>query len=126
MKKEIADLWVADLRNNPPQHRGELKNLSGPGHCCLGRLCVVLSMEEETTTRYTEEEMRSWGLDSEIGIKCTLSPRVLDAAGMRVENNVGYIPSFKNKMYESLTQMNDSGHSFNLIADIIEKHWEEL
>lgn len=124
MKKEVADLWVADLRTNPPQHRGELKNLDGPGHCCLGRLCVVLGMEEETTTRFTKEEMRVYGL--EIGIKCTLSPRVIDTAGMKVGNNVGYIHSLSNKMYESLTSMNDSGHSFYLIANIIEKHWEEL
>lgn len=56
MKKEIADLWIADLRANPPQAKGALFN--GQGHCCLGRLCVVLGFEfnAEGRIRYTNPD----------------------------------------------------------------------
>lgn len=124
MKKEIADLWVADLRTNPPQHQGELKNLNGPGHCCLGRLCVVLGMEQEAVNHHDEED--DFG-DEGIGPRELLTRTVIAAAGMRMGNEAGFIQSLSAFMsVDSLAELNDTGRSFAEIADVIEKHWEEL
>lgn len=111
--------WVDRLRNgNIPQCRGELGNLIGE-RCCLGVLSdiavahniipspgtflhdshLILSYAGETN--YLPKDVRSWaGLDSmnpEIGELFDMSPG-------------GY----------SLSTFNDSGFTFDQIADVIE------
>lgn len=124
MKKEIADLWIADLRANPPQAMAVLYN--GHGLCCLGRLCVVLGYEfnAEDRIRYTDPERPGvYRYEGEV-----LPPPVKAAAGM---NSVtGQFEEYnKDGSYllgRELTDLNDAGRTFAEIADIIERYWEQL
>lgn len=105
MKKEVAEQWVEALRSGEYQQtRGRMRATDESGarsYCCLGVLCEVLR-EEITTIAFP-------------------SPEIQEMAGMRTKE--GHIPS---KDF-SLSWLNDEGRlSFSEIADVIEKHWEEL
>jgi len=52
MIKEIKKLWIEDLRSNPPQATGELKNEDG--YCCLGRLCELIKDKPEYGGKYID------------------------------------------------------------------------
>ena len=106
MNREIAELWVKDLRSNPPQTR--LKLFDGKGYCCLGRLCLLAGL-----TPYEEDRRFFFSTND-----ATLPNKVLKWAGMRDE--VGH---YKDT---SLAEQNDSGKTFAEIADIIEAHVDEL
>lgn len=119
MKKEIAETWVNALRS------GEYKQVSShlkikDGHCCLGVLCEI-----------APKELGYFNIDGAF--------EYIDGSGKVIEMR-GYIPfpvmkwsGIKTKDARldksgplCLSEMNDSGRSFSEIADIIEKHWEEL
>lgn len=105
MKKEIKDLWVADLRTNPPQGRHRL--FTGDGHCCLGRLCVLAGLEPDENHKFD-------------GADKGLPASVREWAG--IKSAEAFVPTLKTY----LSCLNDRGESFPEIADIIDKHWEEL
>lgn len=118
MKKEIAEAWIKDLRTNPPQADGAL--CDGKGHCCLGRLAVVLGCKFKFD-------------EGEDGYVPVLKGRILKASsvlpwklrqlsGLKTDNgalNDGDVDFV-------LAEMNDKGVPFRKIADLIEKHWEAL
>jgi hypothetical protein len=102
MKKEWADKWAKALRSGKyKQGFGKLYNKDTKRYCCLGVLCKL------TKNRMT-------------GPKEYLSQKVMDQTGM---------PSKQGSVYPcgyNLSGLNDTGMSFNMIADIIEKEWENL
>lgn len=99
MKREVAEAWIKDLRSGPKQGQNFLGDET-TGHCCLGRLCVVLGVEFDPK-----------------GIH--LPPKAREAAEMK--SGTGWYGHENH-----LTNDNDSGLTFAEIADIIEAHWEEL
>lgn len=99
MKKEIADLWVKALRSGKYEQCKHQLRYEGR-FCCLGVL-TELSGEE-----YDPE----WGY---------LPLEVADWAGMK--SDMGLLRDGKSLIY-----WNDQGKTFPEIANIIEKHWEEL
>lgn len=110
MNKQIADLWIADLRSNPPQSRKVL--FDGHGYCCLGRLCVVQGLEPRV---FDYNGVKRFEFD---GCETLLPDTIANAAD---------IASSEGRYADrSLVDDNDTGKSFAEIADIIEKHWEEL
>ncbi len=121
MKKEIADAWVADLRTNPPQAKRCL--FDGEGHCCLGRLALILgaTFEQDADGHYhtvLEEDKE--------GDNSVLSPTLRDKAGMQSYNG-SYAKMMANYINSwSLSDLNDRGDTFAEIADRIEKHWKDL
>lgn len=111
MNKEIKDKWVAALRSgNYIQGHGTLSknNL----YCCLGVLCDLAVKE---------------------GI-CKIQPNGLGGESIQYDNNRSFLPDSVMKWAElddyspsingvDLSNINDSGsHTFNDIADLIEKH----
>jgi hypothetical protein len=120
MKKEIADKWVADLRTNPPQCKKVLYN--GKGHCCLGRLYLVLGarFEEDASLKVYYPVFNEKLQSCTRAYAFCLSDDLIKAAGM--QSRTGKYDSES----AGLTVMNDNGNTFFQIADVIEKNWEKL
>ena len=119
MKKEIADKWTAALRSGDyTQQHAVLASGGRTGHCCLGVLCELALKEG---VGLSVEQMSCSTLYDDARI--FLPESVADWAGMKTR--VGVIQPGKTTT-RSLAGMNDTSHSFNSIADVIETHWEEL
>lgn len=125
MKEQIAKDWVKDLRESGAQQTcGALYD--GRGYCCLGRLCVILGY---TFTRSDEDGKYRISGTQESNI---LTEQIQKQAGMhsldgdlnRVELDLTAI-SLKFGTI-SLADLNDNGWTFAKIADLIEKHWQDL
>jgi hypothetical protein len=101
MKKEIADMWIADLRSGPKQRTGRLGD-DEKGYCCLGRLHVVLGLSTYGYRYLSAEAMELSGVKT--------------STGYFGDSNGGFC----------LSQFNDEGLTFEEIADIIEENWERL
>lgn len=134
MKQEIADLWTEALRSGDyEQATGTLlKTDSGNGetigHCCLGVLCEIaikqgVKVEKSEPRRYVDEidgeTFTSFG-DVTFDDRGDLLPEsVMQWADMKSAD--GALPN-----EDTLAELNDAGKSFLSIAQIIEKHAEEL
>jgi len=102
MKKEIADKWIAALRSGEyKQGMGALHDTSNDSYCCLGVLCKVMDSPIEQGQSF-------------------LSLEAQKQADMRTGHG-----DFHGST--SLVNLNDGGEaSFDDIANIIEKEWENL
>jgi hypothetical protein len=109
MKEAIAKRWVRALRSGEYRQARRVLWRKGRGEsdsfCCLGVL--------------TDLYVRSGGSESGWGDE-VLTQRVQEWAGLKFPN--GNIP-FADIC---LSRMNDEGHSFAGIADVIEREWESL
>lgn len=120
MKKEIMEKWVTALRSGKyKQGFGKLKQRYGSNqveYCCLGVLCEILKVPTSIIKKRNGQKIYKYGPNDE-----TLLLSTIDKCGL---NSVtGTIRSLGT----CLTKMNDQEHyNFNELADIIEKHWEEL
>ena len=120
MKKKIAKKWVAALRSGEyKQGKDVLADTCRTQHCCLGVLCEVaikggLEVTVETPPGHSAIFDNS---------KAFLPVSVADWAGMKTR--LGDIPD-EGSTVLSLMGMNDGGHTFSSIADVIEKYWEKL
>ena len=124
MKKEIADEWVKAL---PTYTQGKNFLRKGDKFCCLGVLCdlaVKHGIIAEGQDRYHAGAL-SYGEEELAG---TLPDEVRNWAGMkdpggRLEPRAdGATRPFR----QSLAELNDAGHTFEDIAEIISKNWELL
>lgn len=118
MKKEIAEKWIKALRSGEyEQGQGCLSE--GGKYCCLGVLCEILNVpktidEGTMTARYS-------------GYTLGLPVEVRELSGISSLDGVlprQYVVGFE--VVQTLAGLNDIGMSFNEIADIIEKEWENL
>ena len=122
MKKEIAEKWVTALRSGEyKQGKDVLADTHRTQHCCLGVLCEVAIKED------LEVEVQIIPGHAAIfdNSKAFLPHTVADWAGMKTR--LGDLPiGVATTTVLSLMSMNDGGHSFGAIANVIETHWEEL
>ncbi len=121
MKKEIADKWVKALRSGEyKQCEGALRNYNA-SYYCLGVLCEISSLDKWIESEIFDDEC---GENTEnendfyLGKDELLPREVMRWSDMKSNNGI-----FKG---DDLASLNDSGITFNEIADIIEEHWEEL
>ena len=120
MRKEIAEKWAAALRSGEyEQGINRLANLYRTKHCCLGVLCEVAIKEGVPLETSVEREFYrpSTAYD---GSAAVLPLRVQCWAGMASSSG-----RLDRKM-PSLMLQNESGTSFDELADIIEGLWEKL
>ena len=116
MKREIAEKWVEALRNGEyTQAAGKLANSERTEHCCLGVLCET-AIKEGLKLDVSPSLSSTTYFDAE---EDNLPESVLDWAGM--ESALGSYPDGR-----ALVVLNDEGHPFEQIANVIEQHWEEL
>lgn len=120
MKKEIAELWVKALRDGSyEQAAGRLRKVASDQsitrYCCLGVLCD-LYLKETDKGEWIGEVFK---IDRTDASNVVLPHQVEYWAGMRTRD--GSFAARKNLMI-----MNDSGASFNEIANTIEKYQEKL
>lgn len=114
MKKEIADKWVAALRSGDYKQGKSFLRDSRNNFCCLGVLCNIHAQDNPELAATQNSPHHYFGYNS------VLPPNVENWTGM--SNGTGWIYSLNT----SLSLMNDTGKTFDTIADIIEKHWCEL
>lgn len=121
MNKEIADKWTNALRSGKyEQGRQRLRSIDNK-FCCLGVLCDLLNPSEwrqhdrETGYIYGPELAASF-----------LPTSVIKMTEMNSWD--GGIPEtvIENEPFKSLDVLNDAGISSEQIADIIERHREQL
>lgn len=140
MKKLIAKKWVKELRSGRwEQGLHALCSIEEGNkcYCCLGVLTELYNIEQikkrkkKLITKDVQNRCNdgkdviayksgedSWNED-------TLPTEVMKWSGIIAENG-SLLDANLDVDYESLADMNDSGKSFNFIADIIEKHYESL
>lgn len=114
MKQEIKKKWVTALRSGKyRQGRGKLKvaleEAEGGfnfGHCCLGVLC-------DLRLKKTTDPIKKRSLEFQIENGSFLPKNVIEWAGLNGTNPV------INGV--TLSSINDSGETFEYIADVIEK-----
>jgi len=114
MKKEVMEKWVKALRS------GDYKQGKGALHsegkfCCLGVLCE-LSPIEGKIRKYDN----TYIYDGRYGV---LPGSVLEWSGVTCSN--GETRGHGNND-TSLIHLNDTGNTFEQIADLIENNWEDM
>ena len=120
MRKEIAEKWAAALRSGEyEQGVNRLATADRTKHCCLGVLCEVAIKEGVPLDMSVGREFyRPATAYDDATAKLPL--RVQTWAGMASDHG-----SLGREM-PSLMLQNESGTSFDGLADIIEGLWEKL
>ncbi len=119
MNRNIAKKWCEELRSGKyKQGIGDLCSISSDGkkYCCLGVLCHMLGLEEESSITNPIRII----FDGKSG---ELSKNICDLTG--ISTGTGRFFD-ENQNCKSLATLNDSGKSFPYIADIIEKYVDAL
>jgi hypothetical protein len=107
MKKEWADKWISALKSGKfKQSFGVLSN--NEGYCCLGVLCKIVDDNRRFKPHETHPDRNTMSI---VGLK----------------NMGGYFGDNEDIDKDKyLTNLNDSGKTFEEIAEIIENNWEAL
>lgn len=132
MNPEIKAKWVAALRSGQfKQGKHVLHNTDDNSFCCLGVLCEINGLKKSPTTAVINSETgekvncSSYEYESVEYQFATTNERVLPRAAL-VKLGLEDHEKFQNpniaEYEKSLAELNDSGHSFEQIADIIEKY----
>jgi len=137
MKKTVMKKWVNELRSDRyKQGTGLLKQKDEDGtiqHCCLGVLCELYQSEMKKNKKKQLNEVEEdhpdcfWDADhaySFDGDNSRLPKAVIIWGG--IHDPDGGLENCLTQKYNSLADMNDNGESFEAIADVIEKEWENL
>jgi hypothetical protein len=116
MRKEVADLWVKELRSkNWKQGRMYLEHSNT--YCVMGILANIAGTFGIVDKRMAENYGKIAFFD---GNMLQLPDSVVKWSGMKSE--LGIMPGLKY----SLIEYNDQGKSFEQLAEWIEKHWKSL
>ncbi len=117
MKQQIAQQWAAALRGGEYQQGiGSLRQHNS--FCVLGVLCDLHLKSYPENTGWVDNGSVSSYQDFQL----LLPNSVIEWAGMRTSNGqYGGMYGFA-----SLSGSNDTGSSFNDIADIIDANWQNL
>jgi hypothetical protein len=125
MKKTVKKLWLADLRSGKiKQAKSQLRN--GDKRCCLGVLCDIFRRVKKKGRWNRAFDSPNGEPPRFLGEAGVLPDEVAKWAGLAAPDpfvNYKKADPFTGKMLElnSLSYINDTGYSFNQIADIIEK-----
>ena len=132
-QKEMRKKWITALRSNEYRQGSNYlctKNNDYYQHCCLGVLCDLIDLKQESindkgvvyysispTSKNVIEEN-----SEQIGI-AYLPKIAMEAVGLATHDGAFDKTSLKEKIKEnSLAELNDSGYSFEYIADVIESN----
>jgi hypothetical protein len=115
MNPQVKEKWLSALRSGDYQQTQRYLHKED-GFCCLGVLCDLYGKEHnvEWNLAVAEDEDRNYYRFQDYLASLPLS--VMEWAG--VESPNAYIGSGSLTLWE----LNDSGSTFNEIADLIEEH----
>lgn len=130
MKEDIKNKWVAALRSGEyNQTDGVLKNANG--HCCLGVLCEIY-IKENNNASFVKDDQKNADFfhfvpeEHNTPTDYEVLPKVVQRwAGIKTPCGQ-YSDETSVASKRELTKDNDEDKSFETIADIIEKEWENL
>ena len=131
MKPEIAKIWIDALRSGEyTQGKQALKFTKGGKcyHCCLGVLCELYDKynEEKLVQDIKYNTMKdttpvvSFNMETEF-----LPEAVREWAGLENHRGIFRYP-YTNNNNRGLMCLNDTGHSFKEISDVIEQNVDVL
>jgi hypothetical protein len=119
MKEEIKDKWIEALLSEKYQHGKICLRTKNDKFSCLGILCDISGLSEwilEKNNPYFYLS-KGWFLPLE----------VIEWSGMKSDHGMyNYIRYSEGFAFSSSLASLDLTKSFNEIADIIEKYWQEL
>jgi hypothetical protein len=133
MKEDIAKIWVEALRSGKyKQAMGTLEryNHGKITNCCLGVLCD-LAVQAGVTERQPPDVIQIKQDYYRVGFSkghwygSTLPPDVMAWAGVH-DTRVAVSGASLLDNHYNLSEINDAGHGFEVIAGIIEKRWKDL
>jgi hypothetical protein len=133
MDDVVKAKWIAALRSGEYQQAKGVLN-STAGMCCLGVLCDIYSKEHAVDWDYRIATVTNIPLELEdkeighfLGSPLILTDKVIAWANVDSENpqilGIKKFVTFKGEVTvkpTSLAELNDSGLSFNQIADMIQ------
>ena len=113
MNEQVKENWLSALRSGDYKQT-QLKLHTDDGFCCLGVLCDLYGKEHNVEWDLVEDEDHSYYefQDKE----SHLPSSVMEWAGVEGQN-----PDIDNGT-ETLATLNDTGCTFEEIADIIQEH----
>ena len=112
MNEQVKQKWLSALRSGDYEQT-QLKLHTEDGFCCLGVLCDLYGKEHNVEWDLVEDEDHNYYEFQDEEANLPLS--VIEWAG--VDDCNPYIPG------TSLMMLNDTGSTFNKIADLIEEHF---
>lgn len=117
MNKEVQDKWTTALRSGEyQQSSGKLR--TPEGYCCLGVLCDLAVKADIIDAPYVEQLYLMETAYYYDGERQYLPDSVRNWAGL---NNIDPRVQVDDIINDSLSNLNDSGHTFAEIADYIEE-----
>jgi len=128
MNPEVKQKWIDALRSDKYE-QGSHKLRSVTGYCCLGVLCDLYSQEHNTQWEFrgndeTNLQLQDYwyfGDQSEFLPESVMNWAELKTPNPNVRVDVEDNEDEDNWYYtDELSNINDSGYSFNGIANIIE------
>jgi len=122
MREDIAKIWVKELRSGKYKQGGDYL-CRDDKYCCLGVLCDIFKKTVKTP-EFSRSKTSAGG--SEItyfgGNFDVLPVEVMEWAGILTPSG-----TYSDTGYtHSLSELNDGGHSFDELADIIEAEYHQL
>jgi hypothetical protein len=111
MNPEIKARWTAALRSGEYQQSTEYLHYKN-GYCCLGVLCELAVQDNIIPPAINLGD--SWAYD---GAEKLLPDKVIAWAGLHEDD-----PAVKFNFETGLAELNDDGHDFNELADLIDNH----
>jgi len=122
MKREVANIWVTALRSGKYKQGMGYLNKNNK-FCCLGVLCEIAPANELQIHKQLNLDYMTYSAGGNKINKVGRFPPVaiLKWANISLDYRT-YIPELDKKLW----QLNDTGYTFDQIADIIEKYWEDL
>jgi hypothetical protein len=115
MKKKIMKEWVAALRSGEYKQGVEALRVNDK-FCCLGVLC---NLHAQTHPKIAKKQLDPESYLEEDGI---LPKSVMDWAGMKSAEGCFYSDDGPN----TLIELNDDGATFDVLSNVIEKHYKAL
>ncbi len=121
MKKTISKIWIKALRSGEFNQGSEFLERDGK-YCALGVLALLSLVGGQCTYNFHE------GIGQFDNKRSGLSFNTMKWAEIKDFHNpdAPFVPLDVNGTMSSITKLNDSGMSFNQIADLIEKYWKIL
>ena len=111
MNEQVKEKWLSALRSGDYKQT-QLKLHTDDGFCCLGVLCDLYGKEHNVEWKLAEDDYSNNYEFQEEPERLPLF--VIEWAGVKNDN-----PEICET---SLAELNDTGSTFNEIADLIEKH----